>query len=183
MYRNLRFAAHNNLIVRDAPMIQTNPFAAFETFAAFTKGPAAFNAEAVSAFYQKNFETLIQANAVLTEGARVVAGRGTEILQGVAKEAPDAFRGVLAAKTPAEFVANQAELAKRSIERATAQARELADVVTKAQYEALDIVSKRVFAGLDEVAGSAKRVVADVTAATANVKPAASAKRVLAAAA
>jgi phasin family protein len=136
---------------------QTNPFAAFEKFAAF-KGPAAFDSETVSAFYRKNFETLVQVNAVLTEGARVAANRSAEILKDAAAEAPVAFRSVFEGKSANDFVANQADLVKRGFERATVHARELSEIVTKTQSEALDIVTKRVAAGLDEVAGSAKRV-------------------------
>jgi phasin family protein len=144
-------------------MTQTNPFAAFQKFAAF-KAPAAFDMESVTAFYRKNLETLAQVNAVLTESARVAAGRSAEILKDVAAEAPVALRSVFNGKNPNDFVANQADLVKRGIERATANAQELTGIVTKAQAEALDIVTKRVAAGLDEVAGSAKRVTAAAAA-------------------
>jgi phasin family protein len=145
-------------------MTQTNPFAAFQKFAAF-KAPAAFDAEAVSAFYRKNFETLVQVNAVLTEGARIAANRSAEILKDTAAEAPVALRSVFEGKNPNDFVANQADFVKRGFERATANARELADIVTKVQSEALDIVTKRLAAGLDEVAGSAKSAKKVVAAA------------------
>jgi hypothetical protein len=45
---------------------------------------------------------------------------------------------------------------KRGIERATANARELAEIVATAQSEAVDIIAKRVATSLDEVAGAAK---------------------------
>jgi phasin family protein len=134
---------------------QANPFAAFQNFTAF-QAPAAFDASAVSAFYQKNFETLVQANAVLTEGAQTVATRNAEILKDVAAEAPGALRSVIEGKNPNEFIANQVDVVKRGIERATANARELAEIVAKAQSEAVDIIAKRVAASLDEVAGAAK---------------------------
>jgi phasin family protein len=145
--------------------IQTTPFAAFEKFAAFAKAPTTVNAEAVSAFYQKNFETLVQANAVLTEGARVAAGRGTEIQKEAATEASVALRSAFGVKTPSDVVANQADLVKRGIERATTSARELAEIVTKAQAEALDLIAKRVAANLDEVAGAAKQAITETKAA------------------
>src|SRR4051794_2398552 len=109
-------------------MTTHNPFAAFQTFPAF-KAPAAFDASAVSAFYQQNyqktFETLVQANTVLTEGARAVATRNAEILKDVAAEAPGALRSIFEGKNPNEVIAHQAEFVKRGIERATANAREL----------------------------------------------------------
>jgi phasin family protein len=135
---------------------QINPYAAFKKFTAF-KAPAAFNAEAVSAFYQTNFETLVQANTVLTEAAQLVASRSTEMLTDVAAEVPVAFRSLFDGKSPTDVVASQADFMKRGIERATANARELAAIVAKAQSEALDIVSKRVAASLDTVAGAAKQ--------------------------
>jgi phasin family protein len=135
---------------------QINPYAAFKKFTAF-KAPAALNAEAVSAFYQTNFETLVQANTVLTEAAQLVASRSTEMLTDVAAEVPVAFRSLFDGKSPTDVVASQADFMKRGIERATANARELAAIVAKAQSEALDIVSKRVAASLDTVAGAAKQ--------------------------
>jgi phasin family protein len=141
---------------------QANPFAAFQNFTAF-KAPAAFDASAVSAFYQKNFETLVQVNAVLTEGARVVAARNAEILKDVAAEAPIALRSVFEGKSPTDVVANQADFVKRGIERVTANARELAEIVAKAQSEAVDITAKRIATSLDEVAGAAKVVVVGAT--------------------
>jgi phasin family protein len=137
-----------------------NPFAAFQTFPAF-KAPTAFDASAVSAFYQQNyqktFETLVQANLVLTEGARAVATRNTAILTDVVAEAPGALRSVVEGKNPNEVIATQADIMKRGIERAMANARELAEIVATAQSEAVDIIAKRVATSLDEVAGAARQ--------------------------
>jgi phasin family protein len=114
----------------------------------------------VSAFYQQNyqktFETLVQANLVLTEGARAVATRNAAILTDVVAEAPGALRSVFEGKNPNEVIAHQAEVVKRGIERATANARELAEIVATAQSEAVDIIAKRVATSLDEVAGAAR---------------------------
>ena len=139
---------------------QINPFALFETFTGFAKAPAAFTAETVSALYQKNIKALAQANAVLTEGAQAVASRSAEILKDATADAPVAFRSVFDGTSPNDIVANQAESVKRGIERTTANARELAAIVTKAHSEALDIIAKRVAASLDEVAGAAKQAAA-----------------------
>jgi len=52
---------------------------------------------------------------------------------------------------PEDKMAKQTELTKDAFEKALAHMRELSDMVTKANHEAMEIVSQRVAESLDEL--------------------------------
>src|SRR5262249_17219980 len=62
-----------------------------------------------------------------------------------------AMREVMAAGSPEDKAARQTELAKEAFERAIANMRELAEMVTKAQTEANEVITKRGTESLDEM--------------------------------
>jgi len=117
--------------------------------------------EAVAAAQRKNIEALTQANQLAVEGVQAVVRRQVEI----AREAMDEFSAVLRefvqpSGSPEDRFAKQAEYSKAALEKGVANARELAELVTKANTEAFNVLNKRVTEGLDEVRDFAKKKVA-----------------------
>ena len=109
--------------------------------------------ETVLATQRKNIEALTKANQLAVEGFQTVARRQAEILRTGFEEASALMRDLIQAQSPEDRVAKQAEVAKKAMEKALANARELAEIVTKAQSEAFDVLNKRMTEGLDEVKG------------------------------
>jgi phasin family protein len=59
--------------------------------------------------------------------------------------------------SPEDRVAKQAEYSKQALEKGVANARELTEIVTKANSEAFAVLNKRVTESLDEVSEYAKK--------------------------
>ena len=107
--------------------------------------------EAVVASQRNNVEALANASRAAFEGAQAVAKRQAEILQETMNETAKSFATLTKAGSPSEVAAKQAELAREAFEKAVANMRELAEMVTKAQQGAIDTMSGRISKSLDEI--------------------------------
>ena len=118
--------------------------------------------EAVAASQRKNIEALTQANQLAVEGVQAVVRRQVEI----AKQAMESFSTMFAdlvqpTSSPEDRLAKQAEFSKQALEKGVSNARELTELLTKANTEAFNVINKRVTESFDEVRDFAKkRVVA-----------------------
>jgi len=120
-----------------------------------TKMFANFNApnvdmQSLMSSQRKNIEALTQANKVALEGMQAVFRRQAEILKQSIEETTAATRDLSGSGSPQDKVAKQTELAKHAFEKSLANARELSEIVTKANGEAVDLLNKRFSAMLDE---------------------------------
>jgi phasin family protein len=123
----------------------------FTRFLANLRLPTPAHMDAMMQTCQRNFEALASANRVALEGAQLVARRHSEIMQQAMGEMSEAMRAVGGAESPQERGARQAELLKRGYERAVTELQELADVIQKANSEALGVLNRRFAEALDEV--------------------------------
>lgn len=117
------------------------------------KLPAVPDAQALLAAHRRNLEVLSAANRVALEGAQSVARRHMEIMQQTMSELTDQVRELTSPETPQAKAARQAEMLKRSYERAVANMRELGELIQRANGEALNLLNARFAEALDEVRG------------------------------
>lgn len=110
-----------------------------------------FDFEAVFASQRKNVEALTTANQLVFEGVQAVARRQAEIVRKAFEELSQVSRELTASGAPEDRLAKQAALAKEAFEAATANAREIADLLQKSGSKAIDVLSNRVSENLDEV--------------------------------
>ncbi|WP_338110420.1 phasin family protein [Rhodovastum atsumiense] len=116
------------------------------------KFPAVPDLELLLNAHKRNLETLSAANRVALEGAQAVAKRHMEILQQTVSELSETVRSFTnAGEPPQAKAAKQTELLKRSYERAVANTRELSDLISRSNTEALELLNRRVSEALDEV--------------------------------
>ena len=106
--------------------------------------------ETIVANQRKNIEALTQANKMAFEGLQNVVKRQVEILRQTMDEAAQVAKDFAEPGTPQDKAAKQAEFAKDAFERALGNARELAEMITKANSEAFDLLNKRFTQSLDE---------------------------------
>lgn len=99
---------------------------------------------------RRNIEALARANQLALEGMQAVFKRQAEIVRQSLEEGSLAGRELSGSGSPQEKVARQTEIAKEAFEKALANARELSEIVTKANGEAVDLLNKRFTAMLDE---------------------------------
>jgi phasin family protein len=114
--------------------------------------------ESALASQQKNIQALTAANQLAFEGFQAVARRQSEILRQSIEQTTAIVTELLAAGSPEDKVAKQAELVKSAFEKALANTRELAELVTKSNSEAADVINKRVSESLEELKASVAQI-------------------------
>jgi phasin family protein len=129
-----------------------------KAFAGFTF--PGLDAESLMAAQRKNLEALTQANQLAVEGVQAVARRQVELARQAVDEASSLLREWTQPGAPEERIAKNAEYAKLAFEKGVANARELAELVTKANTEAFGVIQKRVAEGFEELREYAKQKVA-----------------------
>lgn len=103
---------------------------------------------------RKNIEALTAANQTAVQGMQAVAQRQAEILSQAMSEISTVAQQLSgSASNPQELTAKQTELARKAFEQALANARELAELVSKSNTEAFAIINKRVTESLQELKG------------------------------
>ena len=100
---------------------------------------------------QKNLAALSRANQVLLEGAQAVMQREMEILQKAMAEVMTASQEMMKPGDPSANAAKRFEVAKASFETAINNMRELAELASKSNREALDVINRRALESFDEI--------------------------------
>lgn len=126
-----------------------------KAFAGFTF--PGLDVESLVAVQRKNIEALTQANQLAVEGVQAVARRQVEIARQAVDEASAVLREWTQPGAPEERIAKNVELAKQAFEKGVANARELAELVAKANSEAFNVIHKRVAEGFEELREYAKQ--------------------------
>jgi phasin family protein len=117
--------------------------------------------EAAVASQRKNIEALTQANQLAVEGVQALVRRQVEITRQAMEDFSAMFRDFVQPNgSPEDRIAKQAEYSKQAIEKGLSNAKELTELVTKANSEAFNVINKRVTESLDEVRDFAKKRVA-----------------------
>lgn len=129
-----------------------NPFLEFDLSKVLSdfKAPGV-DIDAIMAAQRKNIEAVTAANQLAVEGLQAILRRQAEIVRQSMEEAGSMVSDVMAAGSPEEKAAKQAELVKTAFEKALANVKELAEMVAKSNTEAADVLTKRVSESLDEV--------------------------------
>ncbi len=110
-----------------------------------------FNVEAIMSAQRKNVEALTQANQLALEGVQALARRQVEIAREALEEATSLFKELSQPGAPQEKIAKNAEIAKLNFEKGLATAKELTELVTKANTEAFNVLTKRMTEGFEEM--------------------------------
>jgi phasin family protein len=114
--------------------------------------------ETVVAMQRKNMEALTQANQLAIEGAQAVLRYQLEMTRRTMEEFSSMFGSFLQPNgSMEERLAKQAEFSKTALEKGMSNARELSDLVTKANSEAFNVISRRVTETLEEIRDLAKK--------------------------
>ncbi len=115
------------------------------------KMPAMPDMGALMAAHQRNIEALTAANKVAMEGAQAFARRQAEIVQQSVAELTEAMKSFAGMEAPQEKAAKQAELLKHTYERGVANLRELGDLISRSNSEAVELLNHRFTEAMEEV--------------------------------
>jgi phasin family protein len=129
-----------------------NPFTDFD----FTKIAGEFklptvNVETVVETARKNFTALTTANTAAVETMKTIAQRQGDMVRAALEDFSKHGSEVLAAATVEEKAIKQIDFMKKSYETAFANTKELADLYSKSQADALAALSLRVSELTEEV--------------------------------
>jgi phasin family protein len=123
----------------------------FRNFGADLKMPSV-DVEKIVAHHRKNLETLEKTAKAATSGASTVMAKQREILQDTLREVTEMAQGMRSGgANPADFMAKQADFAKRSFETAIKNASEMADVVRASSTETIEILRDRIKEAMEEI--------------------------------
>ncbi len=101
--------------------------------------------------YRRNIEVFTMANRIAMEGAQAVARRNMEILQQNMAEMTEAVALLSVPENPPQRAAKQAELVRRAYERAVSNAKELSELIQRANGEAVEILNRRFMEAMEEM--------------------------------
>ncbi|HUZ74644.1 MAG TPA: phasin family protein [Stellaceae bacterium] len=108
--------------------------------------------ETVVAMQRKNIEALTQANQLALEGAQAVLRYQLEMARRTMEEFSSVFTSFLQPNGSMEDrVAKQAEFSKSAMEKGMTNARDISDLVTKANTDAFNVLSRRVSETFEEI--------------------------------
>lgn len=116
--------------------------------------------EAIVATQRKNIEALTQFSQVAAEGVQAVARRQVELVQQAVEEGSGLLREWTQPGAPEDRLAKHAEVAKQAFEKSVANARELAELATKASMDAFNVITKRFAESIEEARDYSKKHVA-----------------------
>lgn len=107
--------------------------------------------DALLSAHRKNLEALTAANQAAFEGLQSLARRQAELVRQSFEDTANLVNSVVAQQSPEDKFTKQAEATKMTLERNVANLKELTDLITKANYQAIEFISNRVSEGLEEL--------------------------------
>lgn len=114
--------------------------------------------ETVVAMQRKNMEALTQANQLALEGAQAVMRHQMEMTRRSMEEFSTLFASFFQPNgSMEERLAKQADISKAALEKGLSNAREITDLMTKANSEAFNVLTRRVTETLEELRDYAKK--------------------------
>ena len=110
-----------------------------------------FDVDSLVAAQRKNLEALTQANQLAVEGAQAIARRQVELTRQAMDEASAVMRDWTQPAAPEDQVAKNVELVKQAYEKGVANARELTELVAKANTDTFNVIHQRIAEGFEEI--------------------------------
>jgi phasin family protein len=110
-----------------------------------------FDVSRIMEHHQKNIDAMSRSWQAVAGGATAVAGKQREIFERAMKDVAEMATAYKPAGPPQDVFAKQAEFAKRAMEAAIANTRDIAELVQKSGADALRIIQERMRESYDEI--------------------------------
>jgi phasin family protein len=101
--------------------------------------------------HQKNLDAMTRSWQAMTSGATAVASKQREIFEATVKDITEMAKDFKPTGSPQEIMTKQAEFAKKAMEAAIANTRDIAELVQKSGTEAVTIIHARMKESYDEI--------------------------------
>ena len=101
--------------------------------------------------HQKNLDAMTRSWQAMAGGATAIATKQREIFEGAVKDVTAMAKDYKPTGSPQEIIAKQTEFAKKAMEAAIANTRDIAELVQKSSTEAFKIVQDRMKESYEEI--------------------------------
>jgi len=101
--------------------------------------------------HRKNLEALAASGKAAAEGAAAFASKQREIVEAAVKDIQEASKNFKVPGSAQEMMAAQTEFAKRAMEAAVRNTRDMADLVQKHNQDAVRIIQDRMKESFEEI--------------------------------
>jgi len=135
----------------------TQPFTdMFKKLGEQLKVPA-FDMSKMMEHHQKNLEAMTRSWQAVAGGASEVAQKQKEIFEAAMKDMAEMAQSYKPGGNPQEVMAKQTEFAKKAMEAAIANTKDIAELVQKSSTEAFKIVQDRMKESYEEIRSSVEK--------------------------
>jgi phasin family protein len=110
-----------------------------------------FNFEALMNMQRKNIEAMTALNQAAFENIQSLARRQADLMRQTMEESASVMSTVFSSPSPEEKVMRQTEASKAAVEKCIANARDIAETVTKCNTQAMETVGNRLSESLEEL--------------------------------
>jgi phasin family protein len=116
-----------------------------------------FDMTKIMEHHQKNLEAMTKSWQAMAEGASGIANKQKEIFEAAMKDMAEMAQSYKPGGNPQEVMAKQAEFAKKAMEAAIANTKDIAELVQKSSTEAFKIVQERMKESYEEIRTSVEK--------------------------
>jgi phasin family protein len=128
----------------------------FKKFGEQLKVPS-FDMTKIMEHHQKNLEAMTKSWQAVAGGAGEVAQKQRTIFEAAMKDMAEMAQAYKPGGSPQDVMAKQTEFAKKAVEAAIANTRDIAELVQKSSTEALRIVQDRMKESYEEIRASVEK--------------------------
>ena len=123
-----------------------------------------FDMSKIMEHQQKNLEAMTKSWQAMASGASEIANKQRAIFEEAIKDVTAMVQEYKPGGSPQEVMAKQAEFAKKAMEAAIANTRDIAELVQKSSTEAFKIVQDRMKESYDEIRATVEKKSYDASA-------------------
>jgi phasin family protein len=134
--------------------VDFSKFADFSRLASEFKSPMSF--EPMLAAQRRNIEAFTAVNQAAFESMQSLIRRQADLMRQGMEDAASLMSAMMSCPTPQEKVMRHAEASKMAMEKYLANARDVAETLSKCNSQAMEAVSNRLNEGLEELRGMMK---------------------------
>ena len=117
----------------------------------------AFDMTKIMEHHQKNMEAMTRSWQAMAGGANEIGKKQREIFEATIKDVTEMAQSYKPGGSPQDVMTKQAEFAKKAMEAAISNTRDIAELVQKSSTEAFKIVQERMKESYDEIRTSVEK--------------------------
>ncbi|MCC8428369.1 TIGR01841 family phasin [Reyranella aquatilis] len=135
----------------------TQPFTdMFKKLGEQLKVPA-FDVSKIMEHHQKNLDAMTRSWQAVAGGASEIAAKQREIFEAAVKDVTEMAKSYKPGGSPQEVIEKQTEFAKKAMEAAIANTKDIAELVQKSSTEAFKIVQERMKESYEEIRATVEK--------------------------